>query len=45
MARHQQHTPIEQVLELLTVQDTGGFIEAIRIFIECCHVRLIPVAG
>ena len=34
MAQPQQHTPIEQVLELLTEQGSDGFLEAIRILLD-----------
>ena len=34
MAQLQQHTPIEQVLELLAEQGTDGFLEAMRILLD-----------
>lgn len=34
MAQPQQHTPIEQVLELLTEQGTDGLLEAARILLD-----------
>jgi transposase-like protein len=34
VAQHQQHTPIEQVLELLTEQGTDGLLEAARILLD-----------
>src|SRR5256714_15392940 len=34
MAQSQQHTPIEQVLELLTEQGADGFLEAMRILLD-----------
>lgn len=34
MAQQQQHTPIEQVLELLNEQGSDGFLEAIRILLN-----------
>jgi len=34
VAQQQQHTPIEQVLELLTEQGSDGFLEAMRILFD-----------
>ena len=34
MAQQQQHTPIEQVLELLTEQGSDGFAEALRLLLN-----------
>ena len=34
MAQSQQHTPIEQVLELLSEQGTDGLLEAVRILLD-----------
>jgi putative transposase len=34
MAQQQQHTPIEQVLELLTEQGSDGFAETLRLLLN-----------